>query len=133
MKPGSPSMPTPLHVRTLAKALDEADGPVVLHCGSANRVAALLAIKAAVLDGVSKEEALALAERLGVPAAAKELGLHESQLYGWRVKARADRDQSETERNQAAEIARLKRKVADQAEELAIVKKAAAYFAKSLK
>ena len=45
----------------------------------------------------------------------------------------AERDQSETERNQAAEIARLKRKVADQAEELAIVKKAAAYFAKSLK
>ena len=59
--------------------------------------------------------------------------LHESQLYEWRVKARAERDQSETERNQAAEIARLKRKVADQAEELAIVKKAAAYFAKSLK
>jgi len=80
-----------------------------------------------------KDEALALAEKLGVPAAAKELGLHESQLYGWRVKSRAERDQSETERNQAAEIVRLKRKVADQAEELAIVKKAAAYFAKSLK
>ena len=40
-----------------------------------------------------KEEALALAERLGVPAAARELSLHESQLYGWRVKARAERDQ----------------------------------------
>lgn len=80
-----------------------------------------------------KDEALALAERLGVPTAAKELGLHGSQLYGWRVKSRAERDQSETERNQAAEIARLKRQVADQAEELAIVKKAAAYFAKSLK
>lgn len=80
-----------------------------------------------------KAEALALAEKLGVPAAAKELGLHESQLYGWRVRSRAERDQSETERNQATEIARLKRKVAEQAEELAIVKKAAAYFAKGLK
>ena len=80
-----------------------------------------------------RDEALTLAERLGVPAAAKELGLHESQLYGWRVKARAERDQSETARAQAAEIARLKRKIAEQAEELAIVKKAAAYFAKSLK
>ena len=80
-----------------------------------------------------KDEALALADSLGVPATAKELGLHESQLYGWRVKARAERDQSETERNQATEIARLKRKVAEQAEELAIVKKAAAYFAKSPK
>jgi transposase len=80
-----------------------------------------------------KDEALALTEKLGVPAAAKELGLHESQLYGWRVKSRAERDRSETERNQATEIARLKRKVAEQAEELAIVKKAAAYFAKGLK
>ena len=80
-----------------------------------------------------KDDALRLAETLGVPAAAKELELHESQLYGWRVKARAEQNQSEAERNQAAEIARLKRKVAEQAEELAIIKKAAAYFAKSLK
>ena len=34
---------------------------------------------------------------------------------------------------QAHEIARLKRQLAEQAEELAIVKKAAAYFAKGLK
>ena len=60
---------------------------------------------------------LALAERLGVAAAAKELGPHVSKVYGSRVKAHAERDQSETERNQGAEIARLKRKVAEQAEE----------------
>lgn len=80
-----------------------------------------------------KDEALALAEKIGVPKAARELGLHDSQLYGWRAKARAKQDQSEIEQNQAAEIARLKRKLAEQAEELAIVKKAATYFAKSLK
>jgi len=80
-----------------------------------------------------KQEALALAEKLGVKAAAKELGLHESQLYGWRAKARMNKSQSDREREQALEIARLKRQLADQAEELAIVKKAAAYFAKSLK
>ena len=80
-----------------------------------------------------KEEALALAERIGVPRAAKELGIHESQLYGWRSKARARRDQSEREQSLAAENARLKRQLAEQAEELAIVKKAATYFAKSLK
>jgi hypothetical protein len=34
-------------------------------------------------------------------------------------KARAERDRSETEPHQAVEIARLKRKVAEQAEELA--------------
>jgi len=80
-----------------------------------------------------KDEALALAEKIGVPKAAKELGLHESQLYGWRAKARTQQDQSELEQSQATEIARLKRKLAEQAEELAIVKKAATYFAKSLK
>jgi len=31
-------------------------------------------------------EALALAENVGVSQAANELGLHESQLYGWRTK-----------------------------------------------
>jgi transposase len=80
-----------------------------------------------------RAEALALAEKVGVPKAAKELGLHESQLYGWRTKARAAQDRSEVEQQQAVEIARLKRQLAEQAEELAIVKKAATYFAKSLK
>ena len=80
-----------------------------------------------------REEALALAEKIGIPKAAKEPGLHDSQLYGWRSKARAERDQSDLEQSQAAEIARLKRQLAEQAEELAIVKKAATYFAKSLK
>ena len=34
-----------------------------------------------------KGDALGLAQRIGVPAAAKELGLNSSQLYGWRSKA----------------------------------------------
>ncbi len=38
-----------------------------------------------------RAEALALAEKIGIPKAAKELGLHDSQLYGWRSKARAKR------------------------------------------
>ena len=80
-----------------------------------------------------RAESLALAEKIGVSRAAKELGLHESQLYGWRTKARAAQDRSEVEQYQAVEIARLKRQLAEQAEELAIVKKAATYFAKSLK
>lgn len=40
---------------------------------------------------------------------------------------------SERENEQATEIARLKRQLAEQAEELAILQKAAAYFAKRLK
>ena len=80
-----------------------------------------------------RKEALSLAEKIGIPMAAKELGLHDSQLYGWRSKARAKQDQSDLEQSLAAENARLKRKLAEHAEELAIVKKAATYFAKSLK
>ena len=80
-----------------------------------------------------RAEALALAEKIGISKAAKELGVHDPQLYGWRSKARAKRDQSDLEQRLAAENARLKRQLAEQAEELAIVKKAATYFAKSLK
>ena len=44
-----------------------------------------------------KTEALALAERVGVASAAKQLNLHESQLYSWRGRARLDRQRSEVE------------------------------------
>ena len=80
-----------------------------------------------------KDESLALAEKLGVAAAARQLGLHESQLYNWRSKARLSQDKSVVEEQLLVENARLKRQLAEQAEELAIVKKATEYFAGSLK
>lgn len=80
-----------------------------------------------------KEEALALASRIGVREAAQQLGLHESQLYQWRANKQASDGVSDREKELAAEVARLKRQLADQTEELAIIKKAAAYFAKGQK
>lgn len=80
-----------------------------------------------------KDEALALAERIGVSKAAEQLGLHASQIYGWRSKQQQLRNSSERELSLAEENARLKRQLAEQAEELAIIKKAAAYFAKHQK
>jgi transposase len=80
-----------------------------------------------------KEEALSLSDTVGVGEAAHQLGLHESQLYDWRRKLRKQSDKNQVERDQSTEIARLKRQLAEQAEELAIVKKAATYFAKNLK
>ena len=81
-----------------------------------------------------KAEALKLAERVGVGAAAKQLGRHESQLYSWRNKAtRANQSRGDAEQALMAENARLKRELAEQAEELLILKKAAAYFAKHQK
>lgn len=80
-----------------------------------------------------KQEALALAERIGVSDAATELGLTSSQLYSWRHKAQLVKARGQVDQEQAREIARLKRQLAEQAEELAVLKKAAAYFAKDLK
>lgn len=80
-----------------------------------------------------KDEALILAERIGVSTAAEQLGIHTSQLYGWRRKKQQTQTSSEREQSLAEENARLKRLLAEQAEELAIVKMAVAYFAKNLK
>lgn len=80
-----------------------------------------------------RSEALKLAERIGVTAAARELSLYESQLYAWRSKLQQQMSSSERESELAAENARLNRQLAEQAEELAILQKAATYFAKRLK
>ena len=68
-----------------------------------------------------KTEALDLAERVGVSSAAKQLGLHKSQLYSWRVKNRLNQKRSTVEERLPLENTRLKRQVAEQAEELAII------------
>lgn len=78
-----------------------------------------------------RQEALKLAERIGVATAARELSLYESQLYAWRSKQQMS--SSERESPLAAENARLKRQLAERDEELAILQKAATYFAKRLK
>lgn len=80
-----------------------------------------------------RAEVLALADTVGVSAAATQLGLHSSQIYGWRSKAQLLKNRGQIDEEQARELVRLKRQLAEQAEELALLKKAAAYFAKSLK
>lgn len=80
-----------------------------------------------------RQEALKLAERIGVAAAARELSLYESQLYAWRSKQQQQMTSSERKSELAAENTRLKRQLAEQAEELTILQKAATYFAKRLK
>ncbi len=80
-----------------------------------------------------RAEALKLADRIGVSAAARELGLYGSQIYGWRSKARQDASESDSHKLLLAENAKLKRQLADQQEEMAILKKASAYFARNQK
>jgi len=80
-----------------------------------------------------RNEAMKLAERIDVSAAARELSLYESQLYAWRSKQQQQLTSSERESELATENTRLKRQLAEQAEELAILQKATTYFAKRLK
>lgn len=80
-----------------------------------------------------KQESLKLAAQIGVAKAAKQLGLHASQLYTWRKQAEHTKTVSEREASLAAENARLKRQLAQQAEELSLLKNAATYFTQQLK
>jgi transposase len=85
-------------------------------------------------DPKFKERAVQLAKDLGnVAAAAKELGIGYSLLHSW-IKA-GETAASKGKGLAAAiedryELERLRKLVAEQAEELEIIKKAAAYFAK---
>jgi len=58
-----------------------------------------------------KQQALARAAQEGVAVAAKDLALQESQLYGWRAKAKLIGQTSEEQRLQQSEHARLKPEV----------------------
>ncbi len=79
-----------------------------------------------------KSEALVLAERIGVSEAAAKLQLQASQLYAWRSSAERSRQRGQVEQELAKENARLKRKLVEKEQEVAVLKKASAYFAKHL-
>lgn len=79
-----------------------------------------------------KAEALALAAKVGVNEAAAQLELTSSQLYAWRTKAEAASRRGRADEVLAAENARLKRQLAEKEQEIAILKKASAYFARNL-
>ena len=80
-----------------------------------------------------KRQAVARAAQDGVAMVAADLGLAQSQVYGWRAKARLSGQTNEAQRLEQSEHARLKREVARLEEENAFLKKAAAYFAKQPK
>jgi transposase len=78
-----------------------------------------------------KSEALKLAETVGATAAARELGINTNQIYAWRAKQARSDSRSQHEDQLQTEIAKLKRELAQATEEVAILKKATAYFAKN--
>lgn len=80
---------------------------------------------------IFKREAITLSERMGVAQAARQLGLADSMIYSWRKKYSPDAQVPSDDL--VNENRRLKRLLAQKEEELAIVKKAATYFARELK
>ena len=54
------------HARALAEVMDAEERPMVLYCGSSNRVGALIGLKAYHVDGMSAEDSLALGLATGV-------------------------------------------------------------------
>src|SRR3954467_14722012 len=80
-----------------------------------------------------KEQALERAEKDGVAKAAKDLGLAPAMLYSWRSQRCKTGQPFEEQKLQQAELARLKRENARLEDEVAFLKKAAAYFAKQPK
>ncbi len=80
-----------------------------------------------------KKEAVKLADTVGVTEAAKQLGIHTTQIYNWRGKLRVKETRSEAEIRLLDENARLTRELAEKKQENDFLKKASAYFAKHQK
>ena len=83
-------------------------------------------------SGEFKTEALALTGKVGTGEAAAQLKLQTSQLYAWRAKAEAASRLMRADQEMAAENARLRRQLAEKEQEIAILRKASAYFARNV-
>lgn len=80
-----------------------------------------------------KDQALARAEKDGVPKAAKDLGIADAMLYSWRAQSKQVGNPLENQKLQQAELSKLKREVSRLEEENAFLKKVATYFTKESK
>ena len=79
------------------------------------------------------QQALCLADDVGVLSAAKSLGINANNIYRWRKKQAEEGVEAFRGKGrmtaEAAELARLRREVAELRAERDILKKAATYFA----
>lgn len=65
-----------------------------------------------------------------VAAVARELGVGDSLIHNWLARHRQQAGAGAVQAEQVAELAKLKRLLAQREEEVAILQKAAAYFAR---
>ncbi len=75
------------NAQALSDALEQAERPVIVHCGSGPRVGALFAMRAFYVDGLSVEEALEVGRASGMGRYEKEV---KSRLEGASKESRSD-------------------------------------------
>jgi len=82
-----------------------------------------------------KEEAVALVTEQGysVSEAAESLGIRANQLYSWKAKLEASKQDSQLSTDERAELNRLRKENKTLRIEKEILKKASAFFAKEMK
>ena len=80
-----------------------------------------------------KKDAVKLSDTVGVTEAAKQLGVHTTQIYDWRNKIRVKESRSDAETRLMDENDRLTRELAEKKQENEFLKKASSYFAKNQK
>lgn len=64
---------TPENVQAFDALLRAADGPVLVHCASGNRVGAMAALRAAWIDGRDADEAIAIGRQWGLKGLEEEV------------------------------------------------------------
>ncbi len=74
-----------------------------------------------------RKDAVKLSETVGVAEAAKQLGVHTTQINDWRKKIRIKESRSDAENRLMDENARLTRELAEKKQENEFLKKASAY------
>lgn len=77
-----------------------------------------------------KDQALARAEKIGVPQAAEDLGIPPTMLYSWRTKLKQGGQSIEQQKRQQAQLSRLKREVNRLEEEINFKAYVFSYFFK---
>ena len=79
-----------------------------------------------------KEEAVRLAEKSGVTQVASDLGIHPNMIYSWKRQLAGNPNQAFPGKGNPTdpELSQLKKENARLKEEVEILKKAAAFFAK---
>ncbi len=75
-----------------------------------------------------KQQAVELADRIGMHRAADQLGVHVSNIHGWKAKKKKEIKNPPTEQNLSEENRQLRKEVEELRKVNQILKRAAAFF-----